>query len=206
MIEAAEWTPPFRDERHASPPMSTSAPLASPFAKFGDFLHAPIHEEAGGMPLTVLSALARREIDAWEFAARLDLESSRTRVTELTALIAMLPSGMPPQESPDLIVRRLLALLPCERRTARPASVGAIAGGAQAAASLGYLQLIIGSVFFAVFSFWVFGRLLETAPVTATTAVTTAETTPATTTAQAAAKSAGIPASVAAPLSAAVAP
>ena len=131
------------------------------------------------MPLTVLSALARREIDAWEFAARLDLESSRTRVTELSALIAMLPSGMPPHEPPDLIVRRLLALLPCERRLAKPASVGPISGATQAAAPLGYLQGIVGGVFFAIFSFWIFGWLLEAPPVTATSAVTTAATAPA---------------------------
>ncbi len=170
------------------------------------------------MPLTVLSALARREIDAWEFAARLDVESVQTQVREMSALIAALPSGMPPLEPPDLIVRRLLALLPGERRMARPAGAAAADAGMHAEAPVGSLELIIGGVFFVLLSFWVIGGLFEsattartvattartvaTSATTATTATTVAtSTTPATTVATSATRSAA-PATPAAPVTA----
>ena len=48
-----------------------SSPLAlSPTARYNDFLFATVCEEANGMQLSVLSALARLNLDPWEEAAR----------------------------------------------------------------------------------------------------------------------------------------
>jgi hypothetical protein len=154
--------------------MNTLVPIASPFVKFGEFLHASIHEEPGGMPLTVLSALARREIDAWEFAARLDVEPVQNQVREMSALIAALPLGIPPAEAPDHIVRRLIALLPGERRMAPSARLSVPGEAAQPAGMVGSLELIVGGVFFALLSMWVFGGLVESAPVKTTTTAASA--------------------------------
>ena len=40
-------------------------------SEFDDFLHARIVEDGNGLPLTVLSALARLNMDPWDEAARL---------------------------------------------------------------------------------------------------------------------------------------
>jgi hypothetical protein len=47
-------------------------PSVSSFtSKYDHFLFAPICEEANGMQLSVLSALARMDVDPWEEATRL---------------------------------------------------------------------------------------------------------------------------------------
>ena len=40
-------------------------------SEFNDFLFAPIAEDRHGMPLSVLSALARQNVDPWQEAANL---------------------------------------------------------------------------------------------------------------------------------------
>lgn len=42
-----------------------------PNSEFNAFVFAPIGEERNGMLLSVMSALARRDIDPWQEAARL---------------------------------------------------------------------------------------------------------------------------------------
>ena len=47
-------------------------PSASiPSSRYNDFLFAPICEDADGMRLSVLSALARMDVDPWEEATKL---------------------------------------------------------------------------------------------------------------------------------------
>ncbi len=156
------------------------------------------------MQLTLLSALARREIDAWEFAARLQVEPAQKRISEMSALIAALPSGMPPQEPKDLIVHRLLALLPCDPPVARVWRAGATAEPARPPNRVGSLELIIGGVCFAIISFWVFGGLFEAVPLAAKTAATPPASVAATTAAAPAAIEP--PGAIEPPLSAGVTP
>ena len=52
--------------------------------EFDDFLYAPVGADSNEMPLSVLSALARLNVDPWEEAA------------ELTPLCPSLPSGVRP--------------------------------------------------------------------------------------------------------------
>jgi hypothetical protein len=90
------------------------APLGS---QFDSFLFAPIGEERNGMLLSVVSALARLNLDPWEEAtvlARLPDERARQR---LASLIAALPDGSSAPRDPDTIAARLIALLPNQARS-----------------------------------------------------------------------------------------
>jgi hypothetical protein len=60
-------------------------------SEFDDFLLAPIGEDNGGMLLSVLSALARLDVDPWEEAARLAELPGDKATRKLAALIAALP-------------------------------------------------------------------------------------------------------------------
>jgi len=51
--------------------MSSSASVSVLGTEFDDFLFAPIGEDRNDMPLSVLSALARLDIDPWQEADKL---------------------------------------------------------------------------------------------------------------------------------------
>ena len=81
-------------------------------SEFDAFLFAPIGEEGNGMLLSVLSALARLDVDPWQEAAglaRLPVESATRR---LTALLEALPGVAPMQRDPGTVAARLIGLLP----------------------------------------------------------------------------------------------
>ena len=61
--------------------------------EFDDFLYAPIGADRNEMPLSVLSALARLDIDPWEEAAELSELPKDTATQRLASLIARLPGG-----------------------------------------------------------------------------------------------------------------
>ena len=84
-------------------------PLGS---EFDDFLLAPIGDDNNGMLLSVLSALARLDVDPWEEAAALAGLPGDAATRKLAALIAALPVG--PSARPDsaTIAARLIPLLP----------------------------------------------------------------------------------------------
>lgn len=65
------------------------------------------------MLLSVLSALARMDIDPWEEAAKLAQLPRETATRTLALLIAALPSGPSVRPDPEAIAPRLIALLPC---------------------------------------------------------------------------------------------
>ena len=86
------------------------APLIG--AEFDKFLCAPIGEERNGTPLSVLSALARLDVDPWQEAASLARMPREAATERLTALIAALPDE-PTTDSPTkAIAADLIALLP----------------------------------------------------------------------------------------------
>ncbi len=64
------------------------------------------------MLLSVLSALARANVDPWEEAANLVRLPGETATQRLTALIAALPDGPSADLDPRPIATRLIALLP----------------------------------------------------------------------------------------------
>ncbi len=88
---------------------AATRPLGS---EFDDFLYAPIGEDNDGMLLTVLSALARLDVDPWEEAAVLNQLPRDERVRRLTSMIAALPKGPSTRPDPASDAIRLSALLP----------------------------------------------------------------------------------------------
>jgi hypothetical protein len=86
--------------------------VSVPGHEFDNFLFAPIREDRNGMLLSVLSALARLDIDPWQEAARLTGLSGDRAIQRLASLIAALPEE--PATLPDAgtIAARLIALLP----------------------------------------------------------------------------------------------
>jgi hypothetical protein len=89
---------------------SASPPLLGP--EFDDFLFAPIGEERNGMLLSVVSALARLDVDPWQEADELAQLPGEAATQRLASLIATLPHG--PSAHPDAwtLASRLIALLP----------------------------------------------------------------------------------------------
>jgi hypothetical protein len=89
-------------------------------SEFDEFLYASIAEEHNGTLLSVLSALARMNLDPWDEAARLAGLPRAAARQWLTTLIAAIPEGPLPRGDPGLLVERLIALLP--RRAAAAAA------------------------------------------------------------------------------------
>jgi hypothetical protein len=81
-------------------------------SEFNDFLFAPIGEDRSGMLLSVLSALARQDIDPWQEAANLAGLPRATATQRLASLIAALPDEPSADRDPGTIAARLVALLP----------------------------------------------------------------------------------------------
>jgi len=90
--------------------------LRSPYtlinSQFNQFLFAPIGEEGNGMMLSVVSAMARLEIDPWEEAARLAGLPKEIAATTLKQLIDRLPRGLWMRSDTPDIAARLIELLP----------------------------------------------------------------------------------------------
>lgn len=88
--------------------------------EFDRFLFAAIGEDRHGQRLSVLSALARSDLDPWEEAADLADMPRKMANARLTALIAALP-GEPIAMAPvDAIAGELIALLPRANNQAPP--------------------------------------------------------------------------------------
>jgi hypothetical protein len=69
------------------------SPVSRLSSEFDDFLYAPIGEDTNGMLLSVLSALARADLDPWQEAARLAGLPEKYATARLAELIAALPAG-----------------------------------------------------------------------------------------------------------------
>jgi hypothetical protein len=89
-----------------------AAPITSQGSEFQQFLYAPICEDHEGMTLSVLSALARQDIDPWTEAARLCRLPEDTAVEQIIALLDALPRQMVASLDRMKVASRLSALLP----------------------------------------------------------------------------------------------
>jgi hypothetical protein len=81
-------------------------------SEFDNFLFAPIGEDRNDMPLSVLSAFARLDIDPWQEVAELARLPRKTATQRLASLIAALPGQPTAHLEPGAISVRLIALLP----------------------------------------------------------------------------------------------
>lgn len=88
--------------------------------EFEKFLYAPIGQDNDGMPLSLLSALARQDIDPWDEAAKLALLPEEQAVAQLVALLGAFPRAPLACPDPASIAPRLVTLLPRRRGRAYP--------------------------------------------------------------------------------------
>jgi hypothetical protein len=86
--------------------------MSIPGSEFNDFLFAPIGEDRNGMLVSVLSGLARSDVDPWQEAAKLAQLPGDAATKELAALIGALPDRAVSYQDPRTIATRLVALLP----------------------------------------------------------------------------------------------
>jgi hypothetical protein len=91
----------------------TSPTSVSQFrSEFDAFLYASVDERSDGPLLSVLSALARLDIDPWQEAAKLARMSRDKAVWRMAALIETLPGHPLAHVNSKAIAIRLIALLP----------------------------------------------------------------------------------------------
>ena len=103
--------------------MTSAVSMFGQKSEFDPFLYAPVGEERNGMLLSVLSALARLDVDPWEEAAVLARLPNESATQKLALLLAALPAGPTARADSRTIAARLIPLLP--RRAAPVAAPGA---------------------------------------------------------------------------------
>jgi hypothetical protein len=81
-------------------------------SEFDEFLYASIGVEKNGMLLSVLSALARLNVDPWDEASRLARLPREATMRFLANLIAAQPDGSSARADPEGHAKRLAELLP----------------------------------------------------------------------------------------------
>ena len=92
--------------------MARSGGFALPPSDLNEFLFADVDVQPNGMPLTVLSLLARLGADPWDEAERLATLSYESAVSELSVSISVLSFDSRPRSDSLGIATRLIALLP----------------------------------------------------------------------------------------------
>ena len=110
--------------------MTYSASVSHLGSEFDDFLFAPIGEDRNDMPLSVVSALARLDIDPWQEADKLARLPGETAIQRLASLIAALPEGPTAHLDPGAIAARLIAPLPRRARSNIPSRETLLSVGA----------------------------------------------------------------------------
>jgi hypothetical protein len=92
--------------------MTRAAAMSIPGAEFNEFLFAPIGEDRNGMLVSVLSALARSDVDPWLEAAKLAQLPGEAATQRLASLIGSSSDRDTSALDPTKIAARLIALLP----------------------------------------------------------------------------------------------
>jgi hypothetical protein len=86
-------------------------------SEFDGFLFASIGEDRNGMRLSVVSALARLDLDPWQEAAELDDLQWKTATVRLASRIAALPDALSAHRDSGTIAACLITLLPSRVHT-----------------------------------------------------------------------------------------
>ena len=81
-------------------------------SEFDRFLFASIGDQENGTPLSVLSVLARSDIDPWQEAARLAQMPKELAAQSVASVIERLPHGRLDPPNSKVIAARLTELLP----------------------------------------------------------------------------------------------
>jgi hypothetical protein len=131
---------------------------ARPGHEFDNFLYASVGDDHNGMPLTVLSALARIDVDPWEEASKLTKLPQNSAVTQLASLLGALRNTPVAGLDPARIAAPLIALLPCPRDHAPPMlKAFAEAVPAKHPAAVSTLLTVLTYVIFMVLIQWMMG-------------------------------------------------
>jgi hypothetical protein len=88
--------------------------------EYNTFLYATIGADPSGSELSVLSAMARMNLDPWQEAAKLAALSAKAAAGRLTLMIAALPDGASVADDPGLVAARLIKLLPQQSHHSLP--------------------------------------------------------------------------------------
>ena len=99
--------------------MTSAVPMFGHKSEFDPFLYAPVGEERNGMLLSVLSALARLDVDPWQEAATLTKMPAQGATRRLTSHLSSLPSGAAALSAPSTVLS-LISLLPEDSPSGRP--------------------------------------------------------------------------------------
>ena len=130
---------------------------------FDAFLYAPIGEEGNGMVLTVVSALARQNVDPWALALHLSRLPGEAAVREMTALIVKLSAVFVEPPAPEAMATRLVALLP-PRNGRPPGGVAKAARLPGVEARRRWLPIFVGYLLIILASQWVLAGMHKQAP------------------------------------------
>jgi hypothetical protein len=124
---------------------------------YDEFLYAQLGEEANGMQLSVLSALARQNVDPWEIAQRLTSLPREPAILYLTPLLARTPAGL---AAPQDTAARLIAMLPSQPAPAAKAGMFNMGlNSAEPDASINKMWLIAAFALYMLFSQLLFAGL-----------------------------------------------
>jgi len=119
------------------PDTATASAVKQSFgSEFQPFLYGLVGDDPSGMPLSMLSVLARRDLDPWEQAGNWSRLPRQAATGELVAVIASLPPGLTSGQEPERIAERLIALLPSPRGLGS-LGLGSLGLGSQAPPSRG---------------------------------------------------------------------
>jgi hypothetical protein len=128
--------------------------------EFDKFLYASVGDDNNGMPLTVLSALARMDVDPWEVASKLTHLPQESAVTQLASLLGPLRNAPMTGLDPSRIAAPLIALLPCARDRAPPMlKTFAQAAPTKHPAAVYALLTVFTYLIFMLLSQWLLGSL-----------------------------------------------
>ena len=122
--------------------MTPTASIHALGTEFNDFLFALVGEDRNGMPLSVVSVLARMDLDPWVEAARLADLPAETAARKLAAWLDALSDPALKPAGPDTRAVGLIALLP-RRVTHTPPPPVDRTGAVAAARPEGLIKVIL---------------------------------------------------------------
>jgi hypothetical protein len=139
------WTPSAPETKRPSQPAIRTANLGP---EYNNFLFA-IAGEANGNAVTILSALARQDLDPWAEAAALSRMPSALAIPRLTRLLeaAGAAGGATTQAQIRRTATKLIALLPAAAITDIPAQLASGGGAiANARSIIAFLVIFMGVI------------------------------------------------------------
>ncbi len=128
--------------------MTRTAAASQPGSEFHSFLFAPIGQDSNGLPLSVISAIARLDLDPWQEAATLAGLPADKAVEKVLALFRTVPDQTLSEPDRGTMASRLIALLPRKATDKISGPAGSVNVG-----DVSHSRLGIGALIFAILMF-----------------------------------------------------